>query len=57
MRTRPGRFRKLLLCLVLELGALSGMPMRPDEIVRLMQGLSRPQVVHTSPDENEKGDE
>ena len=57
MRIRTGRWRKLLLCVVLEFGALSGIPMRPDEIARLMQSLSRPQVTHTSPDEAAKGDE
>lgn len=56
MPMRPGPIRRLLLCLVLELGVLSGMPMRPDEIVRLMQSLSRPRVVHTLPDEGETGD-
>lgn len=56
MPMRPGPFRRFLLCLLLELGVLSGMPMRPDQIVRLMQGLSRPRVVHTEPDEGEKGD-
>jgi hypothetical protein len=57
MRVRPGRFRKLLLCVVLEYAALAGMPMRPDEIVRLMQNLSRAQVVHTEPAEAEAGDD
>jgi hypothetical protein len=57
MPARGGRFRKLLLCLVLELGVLAGLPMRPDEIVRLMQSLLRTQVVHTAPDEAEKGGE
>lgn len=28
---------KLLICVVLEFGALSGVPMRPDEIARLME--------------------
>jgi len=31
------RLRKLLLCTVLEIGALMGVPMRPEEIDRLMR--------------------
>lgn len=30
-------FGKLLICVVLEIGALSGVPMRPEEIARLME--------------------
>jgi hypothetical protein len=30
---------------------------RPDEIVRLMRRLSQPQVVHTLPSEEDKGDD
>lgn len=46
-----GRFRRFFLCAVLELGVLVGVPMRPDEVVRLMQSLSRPQAARESPDD------
>jgi hypothetical protein len=56
MRAGKGRLRFLLLCAVLELGALAGVPMRPDEIEKLMQTLARPKLAQTLPNENEKGD-
>jgi hypothetical protein len=57
MRAGRGRFRVLLLCVVLEVGALAGVPMRPDDIERLMQMMSRPKLVQTLPDETDEGDE
>ena len=50
------RLRTLLVCVVLEWSALIGMPMRPEEIVDLMQTMNTPKVVHTIPDEDETGD-
>ena len=52
----PARLRTLLVCTVLEFGALIGMPMRPDEIARLMQTMNQPAIAHVLPDENAKGD-
>ena len=49
MRTR---LRTLLVCVVLEFGAVIGVPMRPDEIARLMQTMSRPKLAHVLPDES-----
>jgi hypothetical protein len=46
------RFRTILVCAVLEWSALIGMPMRPEEIVDLMQTMNTPRVVHTIPDED-----
>ena len=40
------RFRTVFLCLVLEVGALTGVPMRPEEIRELMQTLNQPKVAH-----------
>jgi hypothetical protein len=40
------RFRTIFLCLVLEVGALTGVPMRPEEIRELMQTLNQPKVAH-----------
>lgn len=49
------RLRTIILCFVLELGALSGVPMRPNEIEDLMRTLNQPKVAHTIPDERKKG--
>ena len=46
------RLRTILVCAVLEWSALIGMPMRPEEIVDLMQTMNTPRVVHTIPDED-----
>jgi hypothetical protein len=40
------RFRTIFLCLVLEVGALTGVPMRPEEIRDLMQTMNQPKVAH-----------
>jgi hypothetical protein len=45
------RFRNLLLCLPLLLGALGGMPMRPEEIEDLMRSMNQQKVVVTVEDE------
>jgi hypothetical protein len=50
------RFRTLFLCLALEVGLMAGVPMRPDEIARLMRALAGPQVEQTGPDEAARGD-
>ena len=51
------RLRAILVCVVLEWSALIGVPMRPEEIVDLMQTMNAPRVVHTNPDEHESGDD
>jgi hypothetical protein len=51
---RPGRLSRLLLCVSLELGALAGLPMRPEQVVELMQMLSQPRLARVLPDENER---
>ena len=56
MLMRRSRFRTLFLCLALEVGLMAGVPMRPDEIARLMRALAGPQVVQTRPDEADRGD-
>ena len=52
MRAGKVRLRLLLLCGVLELGALAGVPMRPDDIEKLVQMMSRPKLVQTQTDES-----
>lgn len=39
-------WRSLLLCFVLQGGVLFGVPMRPEEIRKLMQSLSGPTMEH-----------
>ena len=43
--------RTILTCMVLQVGVLSGVPMRPEQVRELMFQLSTPKVAHTSPDE------
>jgi hypothetical protein len=51
------RLRTLLVCVVLEWSAMLGMPMRPEEIVELMQTMNAPKIVRTIPDERDHGDD
>ena len=45
------RLRALLLCLPLLLGALGGMPMRPEEIEELMHTMNQQKIVVTVEDD------
>jgi hypothetical protein len=47
--------RKLALWLALELGALMGMPIRPDEIDRLIGTASEAKIVRSLPDDEAEG--
>ena len=49
------RFRVLLLCVTLEMGVLSGVAMRPDEIQELMHQMNQPALAHVLPTEDEDG--
>jgi hypothetical protein len=51
------RLRTILVCMVLEWSTLVGVPMRPEEIVDLMQTMNTPRVVHTIPDEHDADDD
>jgi hypothetical protein len=42
---------RLFLCFVLAFGSIVGVPMRPDEIARLMRWLSAPRIEMSLPDE------
>jgi hypothetical protein len=44
------------MCAVLELGLLAGVPMRPDEIARLMRWLGQPRAERSEPDQAAGGD-
>ena len=50
------RLRTILLCATLELGVLSGVPMRPEEIRALMHQLNQPKVAHVLPNDEHGGD-
>ena len=50
------RLRTILLCAALELGVLSGVAMRPEEIRTLMHQLHRPTLAHVLPTDEEGGD-
>jgi hypothetical protein len=54
-RSGGGKWRRVLLCAVLQLGVLAGVPVRPDEVVRLMESLSRPRAERVDPDESDRG--
>ena len=55
MRAGKGRWRLLVLCCVLEVGALAGVPMRPDDVEKLMQAIARPRIVQVRTDETDGG--
>jgi hypothetical protein len=50
------RLRTVLCCLALQVGALVGVPMRPEEIQELMQTLAQPTLARTNPDRPDDGD-
>ena len=56
MWIRRFRWRAVVLCAVLELGLLAGVPMRPDEIARLMRWLGQPRAERSEPDQAAGGD-
>ena len=51
------RVRTVLMCAVLEVGALAGVPMRPEQIVELMSAFNQPKVARVLPSENDGGDD
>lgn len=51
------RLRTILLCAALELGVLSGVPMRPEEIRSLMNQINRPKLAHVLPTDDQTGDD
>ena len=51
------RLRTIFVCVALELGVLSGVPMRPDEIRALMNQINQPKLAHELPADEEDGDD
>ena len=52
-----GKLRVLVVCLTLELGVITGVPMRPDEIRALMHQMNQPRLADVLPIENDEGDD
>ena len=50
------RLRTLACCGMLEIAALCGIPMRPEQIEEFMQMLNESKVAHTLPSEDESGE-
>jgi hypothetical protein len=50
------RLRTVFLLAVLELGAISGVPMPPEKIRSLMDAINRQHLAHTLPSEQRDGD-
>ena len=50
------RLRTVFVCLALELGVLTGVPMRPEQIRELLNQLNQPKLAHTLPGEEDSGD-
>jgi hypothetical protein len=48
------RLRTIFLCAALEFAALTGVPMRPEEIRELMQTMNQPKVVHVLPEADDE---
>ena len=51
------RLRTIFLCAALELGVLSGVPVRPEEIRALMNQINQPTVAHVLPSDEQSGDD
>ena len=50
------KLRTVFLLAVLELGAISGVPMPPEKIRTLMDSINRQKLAHTIPTEQQDGD-
>ena len=50
------RLRTIVLCVALEFGVLSGVPMRPEQIRELLHQLNQPKLAHMLPGEEDSGD-
>ena len=50
------RLRVVFLCAVLELGAITGVPMPPEKIRALMDQMNQPKMAHVLPEDDRGGD-
>ena len=51
------RLRTIFMCAALELGVLSGVPMRPEEVRALMNQINQPKLAHVLPTDDQGGDD
>jgi len=51
------KLRTMLVCAFLEVGVLSGVPMRPEEIRALLSQMNQPSLAHVLPADEESGDD
>ena len=51
------RLRTIFMCAALELGVLSGVPMRPEEIRSLISQIYQPKLAHVLPTDEQSGDD
>jgi len=47
------RLRTLACCMILQLAATIGLPMRPEQVLDLMRVLNQPKVARTNPQDDE----
>jgi hypothetical protein len=51
------RLRVAFVCAVLQVGALAGVPMRPEQVQALMHMMNEPKLAHALPDgDDQSGD-
>ena len=50
------RLRTFACCAILEMAALIGVPMRPEQVQDLMRTLNEPKIARTNPDDSNRGD-
>ena len=51
------RLRVVVVCATLQLGVMAGVPMRPDEVEKLMHQMNQPKMAHVLPTEGDEGDD
>ena len=51
------RLRTIFMCAALELGVLSGVPMRPEQIRSLINQINQPKLAHVLPTDDQNGDD
>jgi hypothetical protein len=51
------RLRVLFVCVLLQVGVVVGVPMRPDEIEELLRQTNQPTLAHVLPTDADEGDD
>ena len=50
------KLRTIFVCLTLEVGVLFGVPMKPEEIQKLLREMNQPTMAQTLPQEEDTGE-